>query len=53
MNREETHALFRQGRDAWNAWAQGMLDKKAEMVADGREEEWKQEAEAFRVGLAQ
>ena len=35
MNREETHALFAQGRYAWNAWADGMLAQKAEMEKGG------------------
>ena len=28
MNRDETLALFAQGREAWNAWADGMLEKR-------------------------
>lgn len=31
MNKEETLALWAQGKDAWNAWAQRMLDQRAEM----------------------
>ena len=35
MNREETHALFAQGRDAWNAWAEGMLAERRRLEAAG------------------
>lgn len=35
MNREETHALWAQGRDAWNAWAQEMLAEKARLEEAG------------------
>ena len=35
MNREETLALYAQGRDAWNAWAQNMLDERAAMEKAG------------------
>lgn len=31
MNKEETLALFAQGRDAWNAWAEEMLARRAEL----------------------
>lgn len=33
MNKEETLALWRQGKDAWNVWAKDMLDRRAEMKA--------------------
>ena len=35
MNKEETLALWRQGRDAWNAWAKEMLDRRAAMEEAG------------------
>lgn len=35
MNKEQSLALWRQGRDAWNAWAKAMLDRRAEMERDG------------------
>ncbi|MFO1145798.1 MAG: pentapeptide repeat-containing protein [Rhodospirillales bacterium] len=35
MNKEETLALWQQGKDAWNAWAQQMLAHRAEMEQDG------------------
>ena len=35
MNKEQSLALWRQGRDAWNAWATAMLDRRAEMERDG------------------
>ncbi len=35
MNREETHALLAQGRDAWNAWAQGMLAERKRLEEAG------------------
>lgn len=35
MNREETRALFAKGKDAWNAWAQDMLNKRKELEAKG------------------
>ena len=35
MNKEESLALWRQGRDAWNAWAKAMLNRRAEMERDG------------------
>jgi hypothetical protein len=36
MNRDERVALFLQGREAWNAWAEKMLAEKKAMEADGR-----------------
>jgi Pentapeptide repeats (9 copies) len=36
MNRDETVALFLQGKDAWNAWAEKMLAERKAMEADGR-----------------
>ena len=36
MNKEQSLALWRQGRDAWNAWAKAMLDRRTEMERDGR-----------------
>ncbi|MDZ4789838.1 MAG: pentapeptide repeat-containing protein [Hyphomicrobiales bacterium] len=35
MKRDETVALFLQGKDAWNAWAETMLAKKAELEKAG------------------
>lgn len=48
MNRDETVALFLQGREAWNAWAETMLaESKALKEAGGwktrRENSWKSE----------
>ncbi len=37
MNREETWALYQQGKDAWNAWAAEMLAKRKAMEDAG---EW-------------
>jgi hypothetical protein len=36
MTRDETVALFLQGREAWNAWAGDMLAKRKAMETDGR-----------------
>lgn len=36
MNKEESLALYEKGRDAWNAWANDMLAKKAELEKDGQ-----------------
>jgi hypothetical protein len=36
MNRDETVALFLQGKEAWNAWAAKMLAERKAMEADGR-----------------
>jgi Pentapeptide repeats (9 copies) len=36
MTRDETVALFLQGREAWNAWAERMLAERKAMEADGR-----------------
>jgi hypothetical protein len=50
MNRDETVALFLQGKEAWNAWAEKMLAERKAMEADGRwnaeEDEWSEKAEA-------
>ena len=35
MNKDETLALYAQGKDAWNAWAKDMLDRRAEMEKAG------------------
>lgn len=35
MNKEETLALWQQGKDAWNAWAEKMLAHRAGMERDG------------------
>jgi hypothetical protein len=36
MNRDETVALFLQGRKAWNTWAENMLAERKAMEEDGR-----------------
>jgi hypothetical protein len=36
MTRDETVALFLQGREAWNAWAENTLAERKAMEADGR-----------------
>ena len=36
MNREETLALWGQGKDAWNDWANALLAERAALEADGR-----------------
>jgi hypothetical protein len=36
MNRDQTVALFLQGKEAWNAWAEKMLAERRAMEADGR-----------------
>jgi hypothetical protein len=36
MNRDETVALFLQGKEVWNAWAEKMLAERKAMEADGR-----------------
>lgn len=38
MNKEETWALFKQGKDAWNAWADRMLAKRKALEEAG---EWR------------
>jgi hypothetical protein len=35
MNKDETLALYEQGKDAWNAWAKEMLKRRAEMETAG------------------
>ena len=35
MNQDESVALWRRGKDAWNAWAEGMLRQKAELQKAG------------------
>ena len=35
MDKERTLKLYADGTDAWNAWANGMLVKRAEMEKDG------------------
>jgi uncharacterized protein YjbI with pentapeptide repeats len=47
MNREETLALYAQGKDAWNAWAEKMLAERAEMERMGK---WAVE-KSFLVGV--
>lgn len=37
MNQAETLALFAQGRDAWNAWADEMLAEKHRLVEAGED----------------
>ena len=36
MDRDETVALFLEGREAWNAWAEARLAERKAMEADGR-----------------
>ena len=35
MNQDESIALWRRGKDAWNAWAEDMLRQKAELEKSG------------------
>jgi uncharacterized protein YjbI with pentapeptide repeats len=44
MDRDETVALFLQGKEAWNAWAEQMLAERKAMEADGR---WRLEKDDF------
>ena len=44
MNQEDTIARFKQGKDAWNAWAEEMLAERKAMEADGR---WSAEREPW------
>ena len=49
MNQDESIALWRQGKEAWNAWAEEMLRQKAELEkagtwnGDKSEDEWSDE----------
>lgn len=36
MNREETHALFAEGKDAWNNWAERLLTERQALKAEGK-----------------
>ncbi len=45
MNQQESLALFANGRDAWNAWAERMLDARAALEADGNWVEGRSEPE--------
>ena len=36
MDRENTLALFLEGREAWNAWAERMLDERKTLENTGR-----------------
>ena len=36
MDRDQTVALFLEGREAWNAWAEARLAERKAMEADGR-----------------
>jgi uncharacterized protein YjbI with pentapeptide repeats len=47
MNKDESLALYAQGRDAWNAWAQKQLDQRAEMEKAGT---WAATSEGFVDG---
>ncbi|MFZ4761997.1 MAG: pentapeptide repeat-containing protein [Alphaproteobacteria bacterium] len=40
MNQDETIALFEQGKEAWNVWANNMLAEKKQLEAEGR---WEKE----------
>lgn len=48
MNREETLALYAQGKDAWNAWANAMLAEKKRLEESGewksKEDQWQEDA---------
>lgn len=44
MTRDETVALFLQGREAWNAWAEKMLAERRVLEANGR---WQVEAKDY------
>ncbi|MBL6599475.1 MAG: pentapeptide repeat-containing protein [Alphaproteobacteria bacterium] len=48
MNKQESLALLAQGRDAWNAWAKGLLAERARLEEAGEweaaEEEWEARA---------
>jgi hypothetical protein len=35
MNKEQSLALYAKGKDAWNAWANEMLDKRKAMETAG------------------
>jgi hypothetical protein len=35
MNRDETLALYKKGRDAWNAWAEGLLEERRQRKYEG------------------
>ena len=65
MDREETWRLFKQGKDAWNAWAEEMLAKRKALEEAGEWEtnerrigqnsltlEWQQNAKADFDGRA-
>ena len=42
MNREETWALFKQGKDAWNEWAKELSSERSKLIQEGI---WKQNAD--------
>jgi hypothetical protein len=44
VNKEETLALYEQGRDAWNAWAEKMLADRTALEAAGA---WKNASKAY------
>jgi hypothetical protein len=50
MDYAQTHALFAQGKDAWNAWANEMLSQKKAYEDAGtweaHQEQWEDEARA-------
>lgn len=48
MNREESIALYEQGKDAWNKWAQGMLAEKKRMEKTG---EWFEEGYSINSSI--
>ncbi len=58
MNQEQSLALFANGRDAWNAWAEQMLDARAALEADGTwvedptEREWNEATRAWHTAAA-
>ncbi len=45
MDKEETHRLYREGKEAWNTWAEKMLTQKKHLIKRGKWEEQKNEWE--------
>lgn len=47
MNHQETLALLKQGKEAWNTWAEAMLKERAELEAEGQSlDGWQSRARA-------
>ena len=53
MTRDETVALFLQGREAWNAWAGEMIARRKAMEADGRWAEEEATSDSLPAGNAE